>query len=762
LTASAWTPAAVSVLVYTIITMVIGREVLAHLGSMIANDPGDPLLTAAILKWNATHVPFTDAWYQFPIFFPTRDTLTFSEHLLGLSVIASPIYWLTRDAVATYNLSMLLTFPLCAAAMYALVFRLTRSAGAAFVAGLAFGFAPYRVSQLPHIQMLAAFWAPLALLGLHAYVETGRRRWLALYGASWMLQGAANGYALVFFSILVGLWVLWFVAIQRKWRALVMIAVATMVSAIPLAPVLYEYISVHAYYGFERGFGEMRFFSADVANVLCAPPKLTFWGWVRVMCGPEKELFPGVALIAISILGPLWLLTRSSGVRTDARIIVLVRRLLLFVASVYGAVVLALLVSGPFAFYIGPLKVSASTMAKPIEIAVACLIVLLALSSGVRDTLRRSGMLGFFWLASIGMWVLALGPIIGFMGRGGIPGPFRWLMFLPGVDSLRVPARFWLMAVLCLSVVAGIVLGEVLRGRSRRVMLMIVLLAGTGVLTDGWIDRIDVASVPGQVPGAAQLRGATVLELPSDTLFRDIAAVFRAVDGEWTSVNGYSGWGPSYYQAFFAAGRAEVDDALTPFQRRGELHVIVGRDAPRLRTLVERQPGVSTEASDASFVHYRLPQRQLEGIARPKGQRLTVRQLQSLCSTTALPSAIDGDEESLWQCTLSKENQTLTVDLGSIATVGAVVHSLGNQFSMSPLSLTVETSDDGLTWGTAWTGTVLAKAIVAGMEDPKRMRIVVAFPPREARFVRLQAEVSDPEIPWTIAELELWSSSETH
>ena len=124
-----------SLLVYTIITMVIGRDVLAHLGSTIANDPGDPLLTAAILKWNATHVPLTDAWYQFPIFYPTRDTLTFSEHLLGLSVIASPIYWLTGDLVITYNLVLLLTFPLCAMAMYALVYRLTGSAAGAFVAG---------------------------------------------------------------------------------------------------------------------------------------------------------------------------------------------------------------------------------------------------------------------------------------------------------------------------------------------------------------------------------------------------------------------------------------------------------------------------------------------------------------------------------------------------------------------------------------------------------------------------------------------------
>ena len=298
-------------LVSLFITAIIGRDVLAHLGSMIANDPGDPLLTAAILKWNATHVPLTDAWYQFPIFYPTRDTLTFSEHLLGLSVIASPIYWLTGDLVVTYNLVLLLTFPLCAIAMYALVFRLTGSAAGAFIAGLAFAFAPYRISQLPHIQMLATFWAPLALLGLHTYIETGRGRWLALYGATWVLQGASNGYALVMFSILVGLWTLWFVVASRKWRALAMIAVASLAALVPLAPVLYRYTTVHSYFGFVRGYGEIRSFSADVAALLCAPEALTFWGWIRVNCRAEGELFPGVALMLLTILGLIWMIVRS-------------------------------------------------------------------------------------------------------------------------------------------------------------------------------------------------------------------------------------------------------------------------------------------------------------------------------------------------------------------------------------------------------------------------------------------------------------------
>src|SRR5262245_15237867 len=433
----AWVPAAaLSLLVYTIITIVIGRDVLTHLGSTIANDSGDPLLTAAILKWNATHVPLTDAWYQFPIFYPTRDTLTFSEHLLGVSAIATPLFWLTGDTVVTYNLVTLLTFPLCAAAMYALVSRLTGSAVAAFVAGLAFAFAPYRISQLPHIQMLATFWAPLALLGLHAYIETGRRRWLALYGATWALQGAANGYALVMFSILVGLWTLWFVVASRRWRALLMIGVATVIAVLPLAPVLYRYTSAHTYLGFVRGYWEIRGYSADIGGVLCAPPLLTFWGWVRVMCGPEGELFPGIALIALSAVGLAVLGARSwrSDSIASGRLVTYFRWFLLLVAAVYTLVILVLLMFGPFKFELGSLNVQASAYRKPVQIVTLTVILALVLSPGVRTMVRQWRTLGFYVFAAATTWVLALGPMTTFMGKAGIPGPYHLLMSLPGVD----------------------------------------------------------------------------------------------------------------------------------------------------------------------------------------------------------------------------------------------------------------------------------------------------------------------------------------
>ena len=158
-------PVLASGLVYAALAAISGRLVLAHPASTIVHDVGDPLLTAGFLYWNAWTLPLTHAWWQFPIFAPAPDALTFSEHLLGLSVVATPVEWIVRDPLVAANLVTLLTYPLCGVAVYLVVRRLTGSAAAAFLAGLAYAFSPFRAAQQPHVQMLATFWAPLALLG---------------------------------------------------------------------------------------------------------------------------------------------------------------------------------------------------------------------------------------------------------------------------------------------------------------------------------------------------------------------------------------------------------------------------------------------------------------------------------------------------------------------------------------------------------------------------------------------------------------------
>ena len=740
--------------IYVLASVVMGREVLAHLGDSIANDAGDPILTTTILHWVATHVPYTDAWYQFPIFYPSRDTLTFSEHLLGVGVLAAPIEWLTGSPIVAYNLTLVASFALSAAAMFALGWRLTRSVPASFLAGLAYGFAPYRISQLPHIQMEVLWYAPLALLGLHAFLENGRKRWLVLYGSAWMLQGAANGYALVFLSVLIGLWGLWFVVAARRWRDMLMIAGTTVVAVLPLAPILARYIQAHQYYGMIRGAEEIKAFSADIAAVLCAPPALTFWGWIRVGCRPEGELFPGVAVFGLFVAAAVGVLKWGPAAAPASRPIRIGVGLFLTVAAVYAAIAASVWWFGPWTREIGPIHASASSVAKPVLVSVMSVLIAIALPPGARLAARHSAMVTFYVFASVFTWLLALGPGLRVMDRSvGYGGPYRWVMLLPGGDGLRVPARFWMVTILCLAVVVALFVAELLRRCGPRFGRVAVPLLAVLVLADGW-GAIPAQPLPPSVPNPAALAGRTVLDLPAGD-YPDIAAQYRAVVGGWHTVNGYSGFTPPYYPLVVNAAREDVPGILGAFLPLGDIDVVVARDAPDQQMAMRRQPGVTITGENAAFTQFRLAGRPEP--SRAGSARLPIASLSSPCEAAALRQALDRNVNTYWVCGPELDEQYLTIDLGRVQVAGAVLHDEGPQAGNFPRRLIIETSADGTSWMPAWTGNAWGPAISASMRDPKANHIWFVFEPRPARYIRMTHPREELHYTWAIADLEVWS-----
>src|SRR5262249_35921690 len=141
---------------YTAFTVVRTWPLAAHLGTLVPHDLGDPLENTWILWWNAHAIPLTTRWWNGPIFWPAPAALALSEHLLGISVFATPLQWLGASPTTAYNAIFLLTFPLSAMAAHALVFALARRHDAAALAGVLFGFNAYRFAESAHLQTLAA------------------------------------------------------------------------------------------------------------------------------------------------------------------------------------------------------------------------------------------------------------------------------------------------------------------------------------------------------------------------------------------------------------------------------------------------------------------------------------------------------------------------------------------------------------------------------------------------------------------------------
>ena len=745
-------PLLASAIAYAAIAAVSGRLVLAHPASTIVHDTGDPLLTAALLHWNAWTLPFTHAWWQFPIFTPSADVLAFSEHLLGLSVVATPIEWLVRNPLVAANVVTLLTYPLCGVAMFLVVRRLTGSAAAAFLAGLAYAFSPYRAAQQAHLQMLAAFWAPLALLGLHGYVDSGRRIWLALYGGAWLLQALASGYSLYFLSALVALWTVWFVIVPGRWIQLRDIAIATLVAAVPLAPTLGTYLTVHAANGFARSEGEALVFSADLTSLLCAARETTFWGWLRVGCRPEGELFPGLVLLALIGVVVALLRREAAAGPASSRALRSLRAFVGFVAAVGAAGVLSVVVFGPWRVEVAGLRVSASDVDKPLLMLVLAGAATIVLSRTAIATARQRSVAGFYLCASFVMWLLALGPTVVLMGvPRAVPGPFRLVFLLPGGGGLRVPARFWLMATLCLSIVAGLAASYLLARRRPLTALGLSALLAMGLLSDGW-STIPAAPVPVAFPDEGALRAQTVMALPVGN-FQDFGPQFRAVMGGWRSVNGYSGYEPKHYDAVRQGVRFEVDGVFEPFRARGDLFVIVNTDQPRLIALVERQPGAVCIAERQGTREYRLPKR--TDRAPSDTIAATPRIVGASASCPSAGAAIDGNPATRWVCGPQRGSEWFAADLGAVVdSVSAVRYTMGASYREFPRVLVVETSVDGATWEPAWDGDVIAPTIEGSLLDPLMAPTTVPFAPRPARYVRLRQTGKD-EVNWAMPELAI-------
>lgn len=750
--------ASASLIAYIGLTIALSWPAPTTLSKQIVSDLGDPLLNAAILHWNAQNAPFTQTWWNFPIFFPTGNALTFSENLLGVSVITAPIDWITKSPLIAYNLLVLLSFPLSAIAMYALVHRVTGVPAAAFLAGLAFGFAPYRVARLSHVQVLASFWMPLALLGLHAFLETRQRRWLLLFAGSWLLQSTTNGYFCVFLSILIALWVLWFVIAQRRWRDFGMILFSVAVAVIPLVPLFHRYRTVHARYGFSRDLGEIVIHSADVGSLLCAPGNLLFWGWVRAICKPEGELFPGAGLAIVLIVAViLGLRSRKVGSLPEPRgWLRVTRRLVAFVGAVYFAIVIAMLLFGPLGFEFGPIRASATRIHKPLSVALVCLFAVVVSSNRFRDRVRRSSAVAFYGGAAIFTWLLSLGPFPTFFGTPVLyQAPYSWFRLLPGADGLRVPARWWMLSLLCLTVVVGLLVASLLRGRSRRVIAATVVFVTVGIITDVWVSHFPTASVSLRSPDPSKLRQHVVLDLPIGDPWRDMQSVYRAVAGDWKTINGYSGYEPRYYDVLRAGSVAADDSILAPFLEITDLQLVVPRSDPRLVGLIAGLDNASLIGQDDDNLQYFVRRRTKTSSGLISGTAVPIQKIEASCGTDLTALVTDRNLQTRWQCGLQESDQYLLVDLGKAVKVASIVHVFGPFARDFPRILTVETSQDGARWEAAWSGSLLGRVIAASLEDTRATRVPLSFEPRAARFIRLRQTGRDKQRFWSVAEIEV-------
>ena len=747
-----------ALLAYTALTIALTWPLVWQLGSVVPHDLGDPLLSTWTLWWNASTLPLSERWWNGPIFFPAPDTLTFSDHRIGIGMITTPAIWLGWSPVAAHNLAFLASFVLCAIGGYALGFTLTRHHGAAFLAGLVFGFNPFRAGHLPHLELLCSYWLPVALLALHRWGETRKPAWLVGLSAALTMQAVTSVYYFAFFGVVVGLWLVWFVRLRLTLREYAALGASLGTPLVVVAPILLQYRRAHESMGLTRTIVEIESFSADLVGLVTTPQTLALWNSPMSWGKGEGALYPGAVAVALLVAGllamespaapawPVWGQRIRRGFLVGAAI------------AVMAAAIPA--VWGPVATEVLGVRISITQSFKPVSLAVLFASLWLLTTARVRREWQARSALAFFALTTVAMWLFALGPTGRVLGERFLyKAPYSWLMLLPGVDTaFRVPARFGMLAALTLSAATALAWAGLTRGRPRQWTAVATALAALAIMADSWIKPMQLPALPSPlvIPENAP-SDAVVLELPLGT-FEDAAAMYHAIDHGRPTVNGMSGYEPPSYQILRSAmgeGRVEVLTSLTAV---APLIVFVDRRAAgeHLTSQMRDFPSATLVRQDATHDVLLIPRTltaragppELEsGVAMQKGRASVADDDLMLMS--------DGDRHTAWMTTTQEKIEEFVADLGTTHEVRGVALALGAFPGWFPRSVSVLTSMDGSQWADAWSGHGAAASLRAAIANQRDVPINLSFHPRSARYVRIRQLDQSSSSVWAVAEFRV-------
>lgn len=570
------------------IVLFIGATVAAtwplslHLATW-APGSGDPLEVTWIFGWGAHAVRdnplslLNGSIFNANIFYPEPLTLAYTENFLGLSMPAAPLVWLTSNPLLVYNLVTIGLYATSGYATYLLVRQITPYRPAGVIAGLAFTLAPYRISQIEHMHVVAIHLMPIMLLLLLRMSRHSSWRIVVAAGVVFGLQIWSSFTGASITLLMVGAWGVWELA-RHRLGALATLGRAGIAVALGFAlaiPVIRPYRDLRAIHPeFKHPKAAVLEFSATPTSYLSPPHRNAL---VRSPHDPlerrfkdtqgywEKNHFPGFVLLGAFLIA---------------------------VGAAFRKFIRRQVERGKRDADAEPPDPDAIT---------------------AETTPSHSAHLWLFIvIASVG-FVTSLGPRLG-AAPDGIPLPFSLITKLGFSDLARVPSRFGTLVPFGMAVVVGLAISAMRDPwRHRLAATSLVLLS---------IELMIPTLQPRRVPAATAVnrtitntKGA-VLALPTvellpgggvdvDTIPREAIHLYLSTANFRPMINGYAAFHPS---SFWEVVRAVQDFPSAPGMRmlhdRGVTTVIVQTDLVRrthwadVVTRLDRWPGTLLIASD--------------------------------------------------------------------------------------------------------------------------------------------------------------------
>jgi len=221
-------------------------------------DLGDPLLNSWILDWDCyalTHAPLTI--YNAPIFHPSIYPLAYTENLIGVAIAVLPFYVARFNGIALHGIALLIGYALSCYGGFVLARTVTQRAVPSIIAGIVYGFVPYKLAHLQHVQIIWAAAPPLALAAVIAYRRQPSLLRAIAIGACVIFAALTNVYFFLFTNAAIAMsFALIAIAEKRDRRFWSRLVIAAVLTGIVLLPFLAPYASVARQYrmhSWERG-----------------------------------------------------------------------------------------------------------------------------------------------------------------------------------------------------------------------------------------------------------------------------------------------------------------------------------------------------------------------------------------------------------------------------------------------------------------------------------------------------------------------------
>ncbi|GLI02663.1 hypothetical protein [Phytohabitans aurantiacus] len=487
---------------------------LRHPATTIPGDIGDPTLQAWQIAWGG-HVLLTDPLHLWDsnTFYPETYSYVYSDTLLGYA----PAGWFgsgVEAAIVRYNIMYVLLYALAFIGAYALVRQLGAGRLAATVAGLAWGFSPWRLAHGGHMNILSTGGIALSLAMLarghgwsltHGYQPEKRRPGWVLAGwvvGAWQISlGFGIGLPFAYFLMGAGVvaaagygWSWW----RRKRRPEFG---GRLLAANVLGGLIFGGLSVWmamAYFKVvdlnpqaRRGLEWTELFSPPLKGFFTAPGESWFWGdrhaVAREQLGwaAEMALLPGVTLIMLAAAG-----------------------LFFSVFKVRHRILLA--------------------------------------------------------VGAVGTVLLGLGSTL---GGDGEPGYITLSKHLPGWDALRTPGRLMIWTSLLLAILAAGALTAAAKATRNNILraALVIPLALVFVESINRTAHPEVPKAPAAFQAAAKA-GKPILVLPSDGLL-ELNIMLWSTDGFPKIANGLAGFEPTSQGQIRAATQSFPDATSVAYLR---------------------------------------------------------------------------------------------------------------------------------------------------------------------------------------------------